>query len=324
MGKKIAILFSCIILAFFVGMGVVWAFFLPTNSNDTHLIPFTISKNESVLRISQSLANEGFIRSSILIKVLLLVQPNKAVKIQTGMFELTKSMTVLQILSVLTHPPQAVWITLLEGWRVEEMAQVLSQNLNPQFFSASQFVGVAQGDEGMLFPDTYLISKDASASSVLGILHSTFNTRFASLITTYGTPSNTPEHVVILASIVQREARTLPDMQMVAGILENRLRLHMPLQSDVTVRYAKGYDPINQSWWNPPTAADTHIDSPFNTYRITGLPPAAICNPGTNALIAALHPTQSDYLFYLADLKGVMHYAKTLAEHDALIQRYLR
>ena len=129
---------------------------------------------------------------------------------------------------------------------------------------------------------------------------------------------------VILASIVEREAREPEQMRHVAGILLNRLEIGMALQVDATLQYVKGYDQARKTWWAPPTAADKQLSSPYNTYENPGLPPGPISNPGANALMAVANPIKSNDLFYLHTNDGNMYYAETYEEHQENIQKYLR
>ncbi len=133
---------------------------------------------------------------------------------------------------------------------------------------------------------------------------------------------------VILASLIEREAISDEERPYIAGILLNRIEIGMPLQVDATVQYAIGskrcVSKIDCDWWQTPTRADLEIVSPFNTYTFTGLPQAPIANPGIMSLRAALEPVDSDYLYYIHDPEGRIHYAETLEEHNSNVAQYLR
>lgn len=135
--------------------------------------------------------------------------------------------------------------------------------------------------------------------------------------------SLTPDNVLILASLVEREARASADRPIIAGILLKRLRDGHPLQVDATVQYAIGYTHSDGWWRKELTTDDLKFKSPYNTYINAGLPPGAICNPGLSSITAVIHPTPTDYYYYLSDKSGQMHYARTLEEHNANIARYL-
>jgi UPF0755 protein len=137
------------------------------------------------------------------------------------------------------------------------------------------------------------------------------------------TVSLTQEQIVTIASIIEREAITPDDMKLVASVLENRLDAGIPLGSDVTVEYALGYNTEEKTWWKKDlTIDDLAINSPYNTRVVAGLPPTPISNPGIVALNAAANPSTSDYMFFIADKDGKVHFAKTLEEHNANIKKY--
>jgi UPF0755 protein len=125
---------------------------------------------------------------------------------------------------------------------------------------------------------------------------------------------------VTLASIIERETKTDAERPIVAGILINRLNAGMPLQVDAAVQYAIG---TSKDWWPILGLTDLKINSPFNTYKFAGLPPAPIANPGLSSLKAAFAPTATSYWYYIHDSTGQIHYAKTLAEHNANIAKFL-
>ena len=180
--------------------------------------------------------------------------------------------------------------------------------------------------EGYMFPDTYLIPRDATASAIAQMFLDNFNAKVTPQMKADALKTGlTFNQTITLASIVEREGRTNADRPMIAGILLNRLKLSMPLQVDATLQYAIGYQPFEKSWWKSEISADDkNVDSPYNTYTNTGLPPGPISNPGLDSIKAAIYPTASDYLYYLHDKAGDVHYAKTIEEHDANIQKYLQ
>ena len=136
--------------------------------------------------------------------------------------------------------------------------------------------------------------------------------------------SLTDTQIIILASILEREARTLETKQHIAGILLNRLSINMALQIDATIQYARDSRIKPKVYWTPVTSADLEIKSPYNTYHNPGLPPGPICNPGYESIYAAFHPINSDYMYYITGHDNQMHYAKTFAEHTANIAKYLK
>jgi UPF0755 protein len=123
--------------------------------------------------------------------------------------------------------------------------------------------------------------------------------------------------ILIVASLIEKEAKTQTDREQISAVLYNRLAEGMRLDVDATVRYLTG------NWKDPITKTDLAIDSPYNTRLHAGLPPGPICNPGLATIKAAMNPPKSDYYYYLTDFEGITHYAKTLSEHNENKLRYL-
>lgn len=212
-------------------------------------------------------------------------------------------------------------ITLLEGWRVEEMAEKLNKELG---IRQEDFLKVAQ--EGYMFPDTYFFEKEASASAVAKKLKATFDLKYDNVLQAKIKKLGlTLSEGVILASIVEREARSDEARTMVASILIKRFKIDMGLNVDSTIQYALGYQSQEKSWWKKQlTKNDLKISSPYNTYIHMGLPPTPICNPSLSSLEAVANADpNTPYLYYSHDSEGVSHYAKTLEEHNQNVANYL-
>lgn len=281
---------------------------------------FIINSGESIRSIATRLKNEGLIRDQI--GFFLRVKFSKLDgKLQAGDFRLSPAMDTPTIISELTHGTLDTWVTTLEGWRDEEIALTLAKELQ---IPESEFLKYSQ--EGYMFPDTYLLPKDASAAAIAQIFSKNFETRVDNQIRQGFTAQKlTLEQGVILASIVEREGRTAQDRPVIAGILLKRLRNGWPLQVDATIQYALGYQSDEKSWWKKALSdADKKINSPFNTYLNAGLPPTPIANPGVAALRAVAFPQDTPNWYYLHDTEGMAHYSKTLEEHEANVARYLQ
>lgn len=175
------------------------------------------------------------------------------------------------------------------------------------------------------------MSRESTAETIFNLLNQTFQQK---VVTGLADEISQAEldfnQALTLASIVEREAKGAAEMKQVAGILNNRLEINMALQADATLQYAKvnqqsasTQSPI-QDWWPTPIVVDKKITSPYNTYTQPGLPPHPICNPGLNAIQAALKPAQTDHLYYLHAADGEIHYAQSLETHNANVRRYLR
>lgn len=289
------------------------------NPEDKKTKIFVISKGENIRQVAQRLQKEGLIRSKL--AFFLLVKKGRVEKnIQAGTFRLSASMNPREILKELSHGTLDTWLTIVEGWRNEEIASLLEKELE---FSSQDFLKVAQ--IGLMFPDTYAFPKEASAGAVVKIMLANFDRKFDQrLKEVVKREELTENEAITLASIVEREAKYDVDRPIVAGILFNRLRQEMPLQADATIQYALGYQADQKTWWKKNlTRNDLKIDSSYNSYLNIGLPPTPICNPGLAAIQAVAQPAKTDYLYYLSDKEGKMHYAETLDEHNENIRKYL-
>lgn len=295
----------------------------PVDPAATSLERFIVPKGAAVQTIANQLHQQGFIKNPWVFR---LIVKSKGLenKLQAGSFELSKNMAAQQIAALLTEGTQDVWVTILEGWRKEEIAESLA-NQGLDQFDADEFLSLAVASEGRLFPDTYLVPREITAAGMYQLLTSTFNRKVEQgLAEEIAASKYDLDKAIIMASLVEREANDYEQMRHVAGILWNRINIGMALQVDATLQYAKGYDRAEQTWWPFPTAADKSRQSPFNTYLNPGLPPRPIANPGLNAIKAALDPLEVDDLFYLHASDGSMYYAETLEGHNANVSRYLR
>lgn len=281
---------------------------------------FVIDKGESVDEIIASLEKENLIRSKTVF-YLILKQTGIDKRVQAGDFRLSPSMTAMEIAESLTKGTLDTWVTVIEGLRKEEIAQIFSKELNiPEI----EFIKTTK--EGYLFPDTYLFPKDADVNTVAEILQKNFDSKFtADLRAKMNAKKLTLNQVMTIASLVEREARLDADRKEVASIIYKRYKEDWNLQIDATVQYIVGYQTKSKTWWKKDlTLEDLAIDSPYNTYKKIGLPPGPICNPGLSSIVAAVEADDSTpYWYYISDKNGKMHYSKTLEEHDANIAKYL-
>lgn len=284
---------------------------------------FIVPRGQAISVIGERLREEGLIRNSLVFRVIVQKEGLRN-KIQAGSFDLSAGMSTPEIAQALTQGTNDVWITIPEGWRREEIARSLAEQ-ELDSFDEKEFERLTQGKEGRLFPDTYLVPRQTTEEHIVALLERTFERKILEdLATEIESSAYDFQDALIMASIVEREARGAEEMKVVAGILWNRIEIGMPLQADATLQYVKGINSQDGSWWSPPTAADKSLQSPFNTYLNPGLPPRPISNPGLNAIQAALHPTKTSYLYYIHDLEGTVRYAETLDQHNANVNRYLR
>ncbi|MEK7568612.1 MAG: endolytic transglycosylase MltG [Patescibacteria group bacterium] len=210
----------------------------------------------------------------------------------------------------------SVRVTIPEGMSNKEVAVVIAKLL-PGFDSAF-FLENARQKEGYLFPDTYLLSTSVNTEKIVSIMSANFEKKIESWIPIIESSGRSLRDTIIMASILEKEATTDEDKELVSGILWKRIKIGMPLQVDATFMY------LFNKKSSDITQADLQMKSVYNTYRNKGLPGGPIGNPGIAAIRAAIRPKDSPYLYYLSDDKGVMHYAKTFAEHVVNKGKYLR
>lgn len=218
--------------------------------------------------------------------------------------------------------------TLPEGYSIYQAAELLEKS---QLLSRKKFLDAchdplllkelqisAPSVEGYLFPDTYQVGFKTDEKTLIKDMVREFRRRITKLETQHDIPENSLKRLVILASLVEREAVISSEKPLIASVFLNRLKLGMPLQSDPTAVYGV------KVFGGKVTGADVRRESAYNTYRIQGLPPGAIGNPGVDALKAVLKPAQTPYLYFVARKDGTHQFSQTLAEHNQAVNRYLK
>lgn len=198
-------------------------------------------------------------------------------------------------------------LVIPEGADVYDIAEIFAGRYRS--FDPIDFLAEAQKYEGYLFPDTYYVYPNVTASEAIALMRSNFEKQIfdiADEIEEFGRPL---DEVLIVASIVEREANKKGDREIIAGIMWRRLEINMPLQVDVTFRYINGKHTYNL------TKADLLEDNPYNTYVNKGLPPTPIANPSLEAILATVNPKETKYLFFLADRKNNTYFSETYEEH---------
>lgn len=292
-----------------------------------------IRMGQSPLDIARRLQEGGLIRSAEAFTNYL-IYSGLDTTLQAGKYRLSPSLSAIEIARALQDAtPREVTLTILEGWRLEEIAASLpttglefspeafmqAASGRPNNFRFLDQVPETQSVEGLLFPGSYLLPREATAPEVVGMLLDQFRQHLTPEIREgFQHQGLNVYQAVILASIVEREAVVGDEMPLIASVFLNRLALGMPLEADSTVQYALGYQPDQDTWWkNPLAARDLEVDSPHNTYRNPGLPPGPIANPGLTALKAVAFPAQTDYLYFRAscDGSGEHRFAQTFEEH---------
>lgn len=294
---------------------------------------FSIEEGESVAMICIRLERERLIPNAEVMRMYLIYTGlDRALK--SGEFSLSTQMSPVQIADALlkTVPKDAV-ISILPGWRIEEVAaNVAASGLS---VSGEQFLAAAQAPtqeylallqvtdvstlEGFLYPGTYVLPRVSSLDDLLVMILTEFSGNVdTSLMDGFERQGLTLVEAVILASIIEREAVVTEEKPLIASVFFNRLEAGMRLETDPTVQYALGFDEATNSWWKSPLYLnDLNIDSPYNTYLHNGLPPGPISNPDLDALRSVAFPATTPYYYFRADCDGSgrHNFAITFEEH---------
>jgi UPF0755 protein len=310
--------FLIVLLLLIVGGIAAWwvTVTAPVDISNKTMKHFVIKEGQGIREIANRLKTEGLINDSVSF-FLLVKQLGLEGKIQAGEFYLSPSMNAANIARALQVGTFDTRVTIPEGKRAEEVADTLQKQL-PSY--QASWRAVLNHNEGYLFPDTYAFAKDATIESIVAKMRNNFTQKYQSIKKTNSTKL-TQEELVIIASLVEREARFSEDRPLVASVILNRFAIGMALNIDATVQYASG---TANEWWPKLTDSAKNImpDSSYNTYTHPGLPPTPISNPGIESLIAVLEAPETDYLYYVSDKTGHNHYAKTLQEHNVNIEKY--
>lgn len=290
---------------------------LPVNAKDNTPKIFVVEQGAGVREIANKLKSEGLIRDPIVF-FLLTKRMGLDKEIQAGDFRLNPSMNLNEIIENLRHGTLDIWVTVPEGLRALEIDEILKKKM-PTYEDSWRDELVK--NEGYLFPDTYLIPRDADVNTVVLMFRNNFDKKYETLDTTGA--QLTKNQIVTLASLIEREARHAEDRPRVSSVINNRLDIGMKLDIDASIQYALGYQPSEKRWWKRSlTNADKLLNSPYNTYRVSGLPPTPISNPGLASLKAAINPESTNYLYYITDKNGINRYAEDLEGHEANIEKY--
>lgn len=280
--------------------------------------PLTIQPGESTSEIVEMFRKNNYVRSENILHLYLVLQ-NSSTGVRAGTYNFSESLNAYALAKhVIEIGPkeELVALTFPEGFATHEFAQIAEKKLEK--FDLDMFLSASVNLEGFLFPETYFVPKEYSASQLLSLMTETYEQKILPFQFEIESSKLSEQEIVTLASIVEREANDKTSMRMVSGILQNRLIIGMPLQADATIGYVLD-KPLSELVSN-----DLDIDSPYNTYLYAGLPPTPIGNPGLEAIEAVLYPTKTDNFYYITDTDGEFHYAKTFDQHRANIARYLK
>jgi UPF0755 protein len=296
------------------------------------MIAIEVAEGESADDVIQKLVSSGFINDGILLRAYMRYRGLDR-GIEVGEYFLHGGMSIRQIAEALqSAQPFASTLTIPEGWRREQIAALI--DTFDFSFSGQDFLEVTSSRipgtvveaylpggaslEGYLFPDTYRIDSGTDSIGLASMMLDTFTLRVSpDLLEGFEEQGLSIHEAVTLASIVEREAVIPEERSRIAAVFLNRLERDMKLEADPSVQYALGLQ-ASGSWWKADlTQQDLQVDSPYNTYLYTGIPPGPIANPGLSALQAVAEPMESDELYFraLCDGSGRHAFARTYEQH---------
>lgn len=310
----------------------------PYQSGSGIYVPFEIKQGEGVKIIARNLEEAGLIAGSDFFEIYVW-QSGTDGDLKAGTYELSSSMTIAEMVSNFVGGEDGsvksneVQVSIPEGYSNKEILgklQSLGLALDAKSlesvdldFSKYDFLEKKDGEnflQGYLFPDTYNFYRDASLEQVIVKMLNNFDVKIDKDLRKDVLSQNKSLYdVLILASIIEKEAANKEEMPTIASVFYNRLSIGQMLQSDATVNYIVGEGRAKAN------AEDIETDSPFNTYKYAGLPPAPICNPGLEAIRAAVYPADTDYFYFLTTQDGERKtfFSKTYEEHLQNKYKYL-
>lgn len=341
----IALISVCIVLAAALSVFIYYKTGLKAVSSRETPTSFQVQPGETSEAVLDKLQTQELIRNKTVAK--LYMKFNGLSDIKAGNFKLDARWDTPKILETLNDSKQAnaddIKITFKEGMWAKDVAALIEKQtgvkagellalwnddaylntLIKKYSFLSRDILNAQYKvklEGYLYPETYSFHKDATAKQITETFLDQFQKAIAPYEADIKKSGMSMQEAITFASIVQYEASTKEDMEMIVGVFQNRLKQGMTLDSSVTVCYAL-YDDMTSG---EDCEVNTHIDSPYNTYKNAGLPIGPILNPGAMAIQAVLHPKANDYLYFVADIygDGKVYYARTLDEQEANIDKY--
>ena len=331
------------ILTVIIGFGLLYVSYnnainKPINNLDDER-SFVISRGETTEAIVNKLNNEGFIKSRKFVKFYIW-NNNLSSSLQAGTYQLSATNNSREILNKIIKGETEgddMNMKIIEGWTIADIDNYLvklniksendqaiaSTSIEDEIIknSSLSFLHNVPKDanlEGYLFPDTYTIYLDANKDDVISRMLSNFETKLNNeMRDSIKAQGKNIHDIVIMASLVEKEVQDAEEMKIVSGIFWNRLESNMRLESDATLTYILN-DKVSAH-----KASDLSLDSPYNSYKYGGLPPTPIGNPGLNAIMAAIYPAKTDYLFFLTGKGGKTHFSKDYEGHLKNKKQYL-
>lgn len=288
---------------------------------------FNVPQGATFTDVVQKLEAQGLVRQSLWLRLYARLNPEQT-RIKAGDYEFLDGMSPKAMVGLMVSGDIKHWyVQFIEGWTFQDMRQTLARSerlqhvtrewTNAQIMSALGAEG--EHPEGRFFPDTYAFTSDETDLDILKRAFSKMETVLAEewAAREQGLPYDNPYEALIMASIVERETGAPGERDQVAGVFVRRLQKGMRLQTDPTVIYGMG-----DSYKGKIGRQDLRTHTPYNTYRIDGLPPTPIALPGRDAIHAALHPDDGDALYFVARGDGSHKFSRTLSEHQKAVREF--
>lgn len=323
MKRLLALLFLILVLTL---ASISYYAFSPLSLPDTPF-EFSLKQGSSLKSTAREMQQFGLLKHGWQF-VWLARLLGKSGQIKAGNYALEYPVSPLQLLKIISSGEVSLsQVSVIEGWTFKQMREALNANPDITHDSANlsdeeilQHIGATETrPEGLFFPNTYYFAAGSSDLKILKRAYQTMQKHLQQewLARAPDLPFQTPYQALILASIIEKETGTPSDRQMIAGVFVNRLRKGMMLQSDPTVIYGMG-DKFDGNL----RKRDLLADGNYNTYKRRGLTPTPISLPGVAALQAALHPAQTDALYFVARGDGSSQFSNNLTRHNRAVNRY--
>jgi UPF0755 protein len=322
------------IVAILVALFLLWslyALFQPFHGDGSGRVQLTIPKGSSVSEVADLLDEKGVIDNSTLFQVRVTIAGKRS-DLFAGHFTLAHGMSYGAAIDALSTPPvkRTTTVTIPEGYTRSQAAQLVSEDgvpgsynkatVNSKYLNPAQYgAKSAKNLEGFLFPDTFEMKPNAPVGDLVQLQLQDFKRRIKGVDMSYARSKNlTVYDVLIIASMIEREAGVPGQRKLVASVIYNRLKEGRPLGIDATTRFATG------NYAKPLTESELAINSPYNTRENVGLPPGPINSPGLEAIEAAAHPAKTSFIFYVTEpgACGKLAFSSTEAEWERDVQRY--
>ena len=302
---------------------------MPLRAPEPTPVDLSIEPGTSAKAIAQAVADAGVDTSPTLLYAWFRLS-GQSRQMRAGSYEIASGTSPERLLSMLVRGEESLrTVTIVEGWNWRQVRQALAkaENLKPDSRALPDEVLMAQlgrpgvAPEGRFYPDTYSYAKGSSDLAVLTRAMKSMDKHVQQAWDARqpGVSVKSPEEVLILASIVEKETGKGADRAMISGVFNNRLRIGMRLQTDPTVIYGLG-----ESFDGNLRRIHLQTDNPWNTYTRAGLPPTPIAMPGKAALLAAVQPAKTQALYFVAKGDGSSHFSASLDEHNRAVNRYQR